>query len=86
MQCVAINIVVPRALRFDGKVTVPVFFHPNMENKNEQVQGTNMVDAAKEVGVKFFIWTYAFLSPFYSYHTDTRQISSQHNEFVRRQV
>ncbi|KAJ7850093.1 hypothetical protein B0H13DRAFT_2401802 [Mycena leptocephala] len=38
-------------------VTVPVFFHPNMENKNEQVQGTNMVDAAKEVGVKFFIWT-----------------------------
>jgi len=38
-------------------VTVPVFFLPNMEDKNEKVQGTNMVDAAKEVGVKFFIWT-----------------------------
>ncbi|KAJ6544278.1 hypothetical protein B0H19DRAFT_1309580 [Mycena capillaripes] len=37
-------------------VTIPVFL-PNMEDKNEIVQGTNMVDAAKEVGVKFFIFT-----------------------------
>ncbi|KAJ7366507.1 hypothetical protein DFH08DRAFT_1003555 [Mycena albidolilacea] len=37
-------------------VTVPVFFYPNMEGKGELVQGKNIVDAAKEVGVKFFIW------------------------------
>jgi uncharacterized protein YbjT (DUF2867 family) len=43
------------------QVTVPVFFLPNMEDKNEKVQGTNMVDAAKEVGVKFFIWTCVLL-------------------------
>ncbi|KAJ7209353.1 hypothetical protein B0H12DRAFT_424186 [Mycena haematopus] len=38
-------------------VTVPVFFFPNMEGKGEVEQGKNMVDAAKEAGVKFFIWT-----------------------------
>jgi len=38
-------------------VTVPVFFYPNMEGKGELVQGKNIVDAAKEVGVKFFIWS-----------------------------
>ncbi|KAK7061221.1 NmrA domain-containing protein [Favolaschia claudopus] len=38
-------------------VTVPVFASPSMEGKGEFVQGKNMVDAAKEVGVKFFIWT-----------------------------
>ncbi|KAJ7903829.1 hypothetical protein B0H14DRAFT_3422004 [Mycena olivaceomarginata] len=32
-------------------VTVPVFFYPNMEGKGELVQGKNIVDAAKEVGV-----------------------------------
>ncbi|KAJ6554161.1 hypothetical protein B0H19DRAFT_1262556 [Mycena capillaripes] len=37
-------------------VTVPVFL-PNMEDKNEKVQGKNIVDAANEVGVKFFIWS-----------------------------
>ncbi|KAJ7903818.1 hypothetical protein B0H14DRAFT_3680874 [Mycena olivaceomarginata] len=36
-------------------VTVPVFY-PNMEGQGELVQGKNIVDAAKEVGVKFFIW------------------------------
>ncbi|KAF7365494.1 NmrA domain-containing protein [Mycena venus] len=38
-------------------VTVPVFFLPNMEGKGELVQGKNIVDAAKEVGVKFFVWS-----------------------------
>ncbi|KAJ6466346.1 hypothetical protein C8R45DRAFT_486298 [Mycena sanguinolenta] len=38
-------------------VTHPVFFYPNMEGKGELVQGSNIVDAAKEVGVKFFIWS-----------------------------
>ncbi|KAF8208562.1 hypothetical protein K438DRAFT_1574075 [Mycena galopus ATCC 62051] len=38
-------------------VTVPVFFYPNMEGKGELVQGKNIVDAAKEAGVKFFIWS-----------------------------
>jgi hypothetical protein len=27
-----------------------------MEGQGELVQGKNIVDAAKEVGVKFFIW------------------------------
>ncbi|KAF8202723.1 hypothetical protein K438DRAFT_1965210 [Mycena galopus ATCC 62051] len=38
-------------------VTVPVFYLPNMEGKGDITQGKNMVDAAKEAGVKFFIWT-----------------------------
>ncbi|KAJ7659250.1 hypothetical protein DFH06DRAFT_989665 [Mycena polygramma] len=38
-------------------LTKPVFFLPNMEDKNEVVQGKNIVDAAKEVGVKFFVFT-----------------------------
>ncbi|KAF7357628.1 NmrA domain-containing protein [Mycena sanguinolenta] len=38
-------------------VTHPVFFHQNMEGKGELVQGRNIVDAAKEAGVKFFIWS-----------------------------
>jgi len=37
-------------------VTVPIFFQPDPE-KGEIVQGRNIVDAAKEVGVKFFIWS-----------------------------
>ncbi|KAF7361027.1 NmrA domain-containing protein [Mycena sanguinolenta] len=36
-------------------VTVPVF--RQTQGKGEVEQGKNMVDAAKEVGVKFFIWT-----------------------------
>ncbi|KAJ7017441.1 hypothetical protein C8F04DRAFT_1094105 [Mycena alexandri] len=36
-------------------VTVPHF--PHVEGKDEVTQGKNMIDAAKEVGVKFFIWT-----------------------------
>ncbi|KAF7365523.1 NmrA domain-containing protein [Mycena venus] len=36
-------------------VTVPAF--PSVEGKNELAQGKNIVDAAKEVGVKFFIWS-----------------------------
>ncbi|KAJ7210681.1 hypothetical protein B0H12DRAFT_408378 [Mycena haematopus] len=38
-------------------VTVPVFFLPDMEGKGELIQGRNIVDAAEEVGVKFFIWS-----------------------------
>ncbi|KAF8156198.1 hypothetical protein K438DRAFT_1986962 [Mycena galopus ATCC 62051] len=38
-------------------VTNPVFFLPNMEGKGEVVQGKNIIDAAKEAGVKFLIWT-----------------------------
>ncbi|KAJ7041779.1 hypothetical protein C8F04DRAFT_1078683 [Mycena alexandri] len=30
---------------------------PHVDGKDEVTQGRNMVDAAKEVGVKFFIWT-----------------------------
>ncbi|KAJ7745968.1 hypothetical protein B0H14DRAFT_2406623 [Mycena olivaceomarginata] len=44
-------------------VTVPVFFYPNMEGKGELVQGKNIVDAAKEVGVKFFIWRLVYSLP-----------------------
>ncbi|KAJ7769962.1 hypothetical protein B0H16DRAFT_1715595 [Mycena metata] len=36
-------------------LTVPHF--PHEEGKDEITQGRNMIDAAKEVGVKFFIWT-----------------------------
>ncbi|KAF7361046.1 NmrA domain-containing protein [Mycena sanguinolenta] len=36
-------------------VTLPVI--PKTEGKGEDVQGKNIVDAAKEAGVKFFIWT-----------------------------
>ncbi|KAJ6479672.1 hypothetical protein C8R45DRAFT_906117 [Mycena sanguinolenta] len=36
-------------------VTFPVF--PKIEGKGEDDQGKNMVDAAKEAAVKFFIWT-----------------------------
>ncbi|KAF7361036.1 NmrA domain-containing protein [Mycena sanguinolenta] len=35
--------------------TVPVFHQT--EGKSEADQGKNMVDAAKEAGIKFFIWT-----------------------------
>ncbi|KAJ6463609.1 hypothetical protein C8R47DRAFT_1057797 [Mycena vitilis] len=45
------------ALRGSEVVFAPVFFLPNMEDKNEVVQGKNIVDAAKEVGVKFFVFT-----------------------------
>ncbi|KAJ6479668.1 hypothetical protein C8R45DRAFT_1005759 [Mycena sanguinolenta] len=38
-------------------VTVPVFLQAGTEGKGEVDQGKNMVDAAKEAGVKFFIWT-----------------------------
>ncbi|KAF8156208.1 NAD(P)-binding protein [Mycena galopus ATCC 62051] len=38
-------------------VTNPVFFLPNMEGKGEVVQGKNIIEAAKEAGVKFLIWT-----------------------------
>ncbi|KAF8156199.1 hypothetical protein K438DRAFT_1777619 [Mycena galopus ATCC 62051] len=38
-------------------VTNPVFFLPNMKGKGEVVQGKNIIDAAKEAGVKFLIWT-----------------------------
>ncbi|KAJ6452395.1 hypothetical protein C8R47DRAFT_1204343, partial [Mycena vitilis] len=38
-------------------VTQPVFFFPNMEGKDEIVQGRNIVDAAKEAGIKFFIFS-----------------------------
>ncbi|KAJ7082957.1 hypothetical protein C8R44DRAFT_688380 [Mycena epipterygia] len=39
-------------------VTVPIFpIKAEGEGPNELVQGKNMVDAAKEVGVKFFIFT-----------------------------
>ncbi|KAJ7659267.1 hypothetical protein DFH06DRAFT_989949 [Mycena polygramma] len=38
-------------------LTKPVFFVPNVEEKNEVVQGKNIIDAAKEVGVKFFVFT-----------------------------
>ncbi|KAF8208566.1 hypothetical protein K438DRAFT_1812453 [Mycena galopus ATCC 62051] len=37
-------------------VTVSGLFHQNMKGQ-EIAQGKNIVDAAKEVGVKFFIWT-----------------------------
>ncbi|KAF8208565.1 hypothetical protein K438DRAFT_1812452 [Mycena galopus ATCC 62051] len=37
-------------------ITVPVF-HNKGHTASELVQGKNIVDAAKEVGVKFFIWT-----------------------------
>ncbi|KAJ7762908.1 hypothetical protein B0H16DRAFT_1455354 [Mycena metata] len=36
-------------------VTVPDF--PSAEGKDEVVQGRNMIDAARKVGVKFFIWS-----------------------------
>ncbi|KAF8208418.1 NAD(P)-binding protein [Mycena galopus ATCC 62051] len=36
-------------------LTIPVF--PPVEGKSKLVQGKNIVDAAKEVGVKFFIWS-----------------------------
>ncbi|KAJ7214058.1 hypothetical protein GGX14DRAFT_696766 [Mycena pura] len=40
------------------QVTVPLLpLKADGEGPNELVQGKNMVDAAKEVGVKFFIWT-----------------------------
>ncbi|KAJ7214051.1 hypothetical protein GGX14DRAFT_618203 [Mycena pura] len=39
-------------------VTVPLLpLKADGEGPNELVQGKNMVDAAKEVGVKFFVWT-----------------------------
>ncbi|KAF7333512.1 NmrA domain-containing protein [Mycena venus] len=37
-------------------VTVPIFFRADAE-KGEIVQGKNIVDAAREAGVKFFIWS-----------------------------
>ncbi|KAF7345335.1 NmrA domain-containing protein [Mycena sanguinolenta] len=40
----------------------PVFFLPNPEGKGELVQGKNIVDAAKEAGVKFFIWSVSKIS------------------------
>ncbi|KAJ7214061.1 hypothetical protein GGX14DRAFT_618232 [Mycena pura] len=36
-------------------ITIPIFPF-KAEGPNELVQGKNMVDAAKEVGVKFFVW------------------------------
>ncbi|KAJ7770078.1 hypothetical protein B0H16DRAFT_238709 [Mycena metata] len=36
---------------------VTVVNFPHVDGKDEVTQGRNMVDAAKEVGVKFFIWT-----------------------------
>ncbi|KAJ7777577.1 hypothetical protein DFH07DRAFT_1056413 [Mycena maculata] len=38
-------------------VTVPMFRQADGEGPNEVVQGKNMVDAAREVGVKFFIFS-----------------------------
>ncbi|KAK7048077.1 NmrA domain-containing protein [Favolaschia claudopus] len=38
-------------------VTLPPFFQASGQGPSELVQGTNIVDAAKEAGVKFFIWS-----------------------------
>ncbi|KAJ7460312.1 hypothetical protein FB451DRAFT_1181984 [Mycena latifolia] len=51
-----IEVVKADSLDKTSLVTVPVFFLPSPKGKGELVQGKNMVDAAKEVGVKFFIW------------------------------
>ncbi|KAF7353940.1 NmrA domain-containing protein [Mycena venus] len=46
------------ALRGSEAVTVPIFpLQAEGEGPNEIVQGKNMVDAAKEAGVQFFIFT-----------------------------
>ncbi|KAK7021227.1 NmrA domain-containing protein [Favolaschia claudopus] len=43
-------------------VTLPPFFQASGHGPSELVQGTNIVDAAKEAGVRFFIWSIFKLS------------------------
>jgi hypothetical protein len=44
------------------QVTNPIFpLKPEGEGPNEVTQGKNIIDAAKEAGVKFFIFTYVSL-------------------------
>ncbi|KAK7048076.1 NmrA domain-containing protein, partial [Favolaschia claudopus] len=65
-------------------VTIPVFMHPNTEGKGEVVQGKNIVDAAKAVGVKFFIWSSLPSISKLSYGKYKRVIGYEEKEVVRK--
>ncbi|KAJ7676791.1 hypothetical protein DFH06DRAFT_1122092 [Mycena polygramma] len=73
------------ALQGCEAVTQPVFFFPNMEGKDEIVQGTNIVDAAKEAGIKFFIFSSLPSIAKSSNNKYKNVVQCEGNKFSRRQ-
>jgi hypothetical protein len=55
------NYLLAREIDMVMQVTSPIFpLSAEGEGPNELVQGKNIIDAAKEAGVKFFIFRYIF--------------------------
>ena len=64
-----------------------MFHQTGTEGKSEADQGKNIVDAAKEAGIKFFIWTFVFdFVIFKASHANSLKLPPQSVENIWREI